>query len=347
VSEPETEPTTQSVVTLYLDEVPPPGWDAFAAGNESYFVANSWWAEVIEVGFGGEVLYGALLDESGEIVIAILGSERKTIGFRMLQSLFPYGGLIGDIKYGKQLFDLLVPALKARKYHMIVVEDRSLHVPDGLDVELSYGRRHLRDLRGVTSEDDLYAGYKQKSIRRNVRKARESGLAVTEARSREDIDAIFDLYRQAMTRNGAPTWYPKSLYMTVFERLVPVGRAKYRIVTRDGQLLGMMALLYSDTGAHYWMGGSSAEGLRLRVNDLLFHTALLEGIERGDEFFDAMGTGLEDEALATFKEKWGAVSQAVLGYRIEISPLRAKVFRFFLKRARTGLGARLVRMLRR
>ncbi len=333
--------------TPYLATVPPPGWDDFVASNGRYFCATSRWAEVVRAGIGGEVLFGALLGTDGEILVGILGSQRRTVGFKIFHSFFPYGGLIGDVGWGKALFDELMPSLKKRGYHLVVVEDRVRVLPSGLDVRMTTGVRHVRDLTGHRTEDDLFAGYKQKSARKNVTRALAKGLMVTEAATEDDIDSIYALYHQAMARNDAPTWYPKALFLEVFRQLVTTGDAKYLMVRHEGEVMGMMALVYSSNGTHYWMGGSSPAGLKNRVNDLLFHTALLGCLERGDEFFDAMGTGVNDTNLATFKEKWGTVPQEVLGYQIALAPIRARLFRIVYRLARGGVGASLIRRLRR
>ncbi|MPZ71368.1 MAG: GNAT family N-acetyltransferase [Actinobacteria bacterium] len=329
-----------------LDRTPPEGWDRFALSSGCYFFSTVRWTEAVAAGFGGEVLFATLMD-GDEIVVAMIGTERKTIGFRMLQSFFPYGGLIGDVSRGDELLDHLLPALKERRYHSLVVEDPFCGLPEGHVAHPTYGRRHVRPMERYelpVDEAEMFRTY-HKSVKKNVRRAREAGLVVTEATSESDVGDIYEMYRSAMERNHAPTWYPKDLFVELMHRFVPTGEVRYLVVKHDGHMIGMMAMLYSEHGGHYWMGGSSEEGLKLRVNDLLFHHAICLSAERGDRFLDLMGTGVEDASLARFKEKWGGVSEEVLGYHLDLVPFRAKLLRVAYRLVRQGPGAWLVRKI--
>lgn len=331
---------------FHLDRTPPAGWDEFALSSAQYFFSTVRWTEAVAAGFGSEVLFAALMD-GDEIVVAMIGTERKTIGFRILHSFFPYGGLIGDVSRGDELLDHLLPALRERGYHSLVVEDPFCVLPERHVAQPAYGRRHVRPMEpqeGPVDEAAMFRTY-HKSVKKNVRRAREAGLVVTEASEEDDIDEIYEMYRSAMERNHAPTWYPKDLFIELMHRFVPTGEVRYLIVKHDGHTIGMMAMLYSENGGHYWMGGSSEEGLKLRVNDLLFHHAICLSAERGDHFLDLMGTGVEDAALARFKEKWGGVSQEVLGYHLDLARFRSKVLRFAYRFVRKGPGAWLVRKI--
>lgn len=333
---------------LYLAPVPPPGWDLFARSSGSYLFSTTAWTEAVAAGFESEVLFAALMD-GDEIVVALIGIQRKAFGFRVFHSFFPYGGLTGDPSRGDELLDLLIPVLKARRYHTLVVEDPFCALPERHVTDPTYGRRHVRlmnDHPGGGEEDALFRSY-HKSVKKNVRRAREAGLVVTEATTDEEVEQIFELYRRAMERNKAPTWYPKKLFFELLHRLVPSGDARYLIVKDEGRVIGMLAMVYSKGGAHYWMGGSSFEALKLRVNDLLFHEAIRISAERGDAFFDLMGSAVDDDQLARFKEKWGGVSQDVLGYHLDLAPLRTKLFRLAYRFVRHGPGAWVIRKLNR
>jgi lipid II:glycine glycyltransferase (peptidoglycan interpeptide bridge formation enzyme) len=229
-------------------------------------------------------------------------------------------------------------------FHDLAVEDPDPTVPPGLRVTRSDAMRHVLDL-GPFEDMKAYLASLSGSSRNKISKARRRGVEVRPAAGLAEVDVVYDLYLEAMERNHAPAWYPRELFRAI-DRHLPGTDADYLLAFVDGKPAAMLAMAYSADTSHYWMGGSNAVALPAYANDLLFATAIERAIERGHRWFDFMGTRRDDEGLCQFKEKWGATRHEVGGYHVELSPLRARMFRKAYHLAKQGPLAAVVRRVR-
>jgi hypothetical protein len=154
------------------------------------------------------------------------------------------------------------------------------------------------------------------STRRGVRKAREAGLRASIETSDAAYARFTELYRATMTRrNAAPYYQFGERHFADFRRLL--GERQSLLCVWHGDTIVAAALfMRSQEFIHYHLGGSDAEALSLRPNNLLFFEAMQWGCNVGASALHLGGGYRPDDELFRFKAGF--------------SPLRA---RFCLGRA--------------
>jgi hypothetical protein len=328
---------------LHLGPEPPDGWDDLVRPGGSVF-ARPAWVDAVREGMGRAVHYAALLGPGGRAEVGLLMAERRVPGFRMMHSFLPYGGPVGDRSRTAELFELLLPRLRKMGFHDLAVEDPDPELPPGLEVVRSDAMRHVLDLSRFGDDPDALLPSLSSNTRHTVRKSFRLGAEVRSARD-EDVDAVYDLYLQAMARNDAPAWYPRELLQAI-QRRMNRDEFEFLVAWSKGEAVAVVGMARSADASHYWMGGNQPAAFEVQAMDLLFHTAITDAISRGHRWFDFMGTRRDDAGLRRYKEKWGAEPVEVAGYHVELSPWRAKAFRKVYHLTKQGPLAAVVRKVR-
>ena len=125
---------------------------------------------------------------------------------------------------------------------------------------------------GARPEDHLAA--MNAATRRNVAKAQRAGLRFSVESTDAAYDGFLDLYLQTMRRRQAESFYlfgPS--YLADFRELLGQGQALLA-VWHEERMVAAALFLRSPCFAHYHLGGSAADALGLRPNNLLFFEAM-------------------------------------------------------------------------
>jgi len=146
-----------------------------------------------------------------------------------------------------------------------------------------------------------------RTSRRNVRRARRSGLTVVSESGGDGLPAglhgFRELYRHTMDRNEASGYYyfGKDYFDQLFRRLGP--RAVLISVHREEAIVASMIMLAYRRWLHAHLAGSDTALLSLRPNDLLFFEAAAWGANHGFEILHLGGgrTAEDDDSLLRFK----------------------------------------------
>lgn len=148
--------------------------------------------------------------------------------------------------------------------------------------------------------ETIWSGYSG-SNRRAIRKAIEAGLDVEIRDDAADLPVFVELYTDTMERVGAAPYYffTESFFRTHFERLP--GHVHLATVRSAGRVVAGALLLSWNGYLHYHLGGSAADALEFRPNNLLFHRVIEWARDRGLAAFH-LGGGVEGEdSLYRFK----------------------------------------------
>jgi hypothetical protein len=154
------------------------------------------------------------------------------------------------------------------------------------------------------------------STRRGVRKARKEGLTFEIETEPAAYREFGELYRATMERRDAQPYYLfGDSYFDDFRELL--GPAQSLLTVRhEGKMAAGAVFMSSQSFIHYHLGGSSADLLPLRPNNLLFFEAMTWGCSRGQVAMHLGGGYQAGDELFRFKSGF--------------SPLRAS---FYLGRA--------------
>lgn len=144
------------------------------------------------------------------------------------------------------------------------------------------------------------------NARRNIQKARKSGVAIAEVDSAAELPAVHTLLQQVYRRIQVPL-PDRSLFEAAFAILHPRGMLRILRAHREGVDIGVLLLLIYKGVAYYWYTGTLREFAAYRAGDLLVWHALELGRRAGLTLFDFGGGGKPDEeyGVRDFKAKFG------------------------------------------
>lgn len=132
-------------------------------------------------------------------------------------------------------------------------------------------------------------------VRKNVKRARRSGVTVEFDRTGERLGAFLDIYEATMDRRdaGASFYFPRA-YFEAIHRDLP-GQFVYAFAMHEGEAVSAELALVSATSLYSFLGGTRREAFALRPNDLLkvelMEWAKAEGLAR---FVLGGGYGADD-----------------------------------------------------
>jgi hypothetical protein len=146
-------------------------------------------------------------------------------------------------------------------------------------------------------------------VRKNVTKARRSGLDVQFDESGKNVDGFYRVYAATMRRRHASRRYDfsRGFFSAVVRDLV--GQFVFCHVFHAGQLISTELVLVSAKHMYSFLGGSLPEGLDLRPNDLLKHAVIEWGIERGKTAYVLGGGFHEDDGIYRYKRSFAPGGQ--------------------------------------
>ena len=330
---------------LKVFESPGKEWDEFASRYTDLIFYQSVWSEVLRKGLGGQPLY-FYLKEGDEIVAGLPGILLSFKIFKILYASIPYGHLIGETSYYSVFLQLLEKEFRKRGIDQVRLAESPFfesYQPESF--KPISAKCTLLDLRGFDKEK-IWEGYK-KNIRRDIRKAQRGGITIHSGNSREGINIFYKLYLASMERNRAMAKYPFRWFEAIYEIMTKKGLGAILIAELDQVAIAGVVLIHSLTSMHYFHNGSQHEFLKFCPNELLVHFSLEKAIEKGNSFFDFMGSGPNDLSLLRFKEKWGGQSRDIYTYVKDYHPFRCKIWEMGKKFSSSKMGSSLVRILRR
>jgi CelD/BcsL family acetyltransferase involved in cellulose biosynthesis len=144
------------------------------------------------------------------------------------------------------------------------------------------------------------------NARRNIQKARKSGVAIEEITDPGEVSIAYGLLGKVYKHIQVPL-PDRSLFLSAFEILRPKGMFRALIARADGHDIGALTLLLYKGTLYYWYTGTLREYSAYRAGDLLVWHALELGNREGFGTFDFGGGGKPDEeyGVRDFKAKFG------------------------------------------
>jgi len=150
------------------------------------------------------------------------------------------------------------------------------------------------------TEAEIWAGYKY-SNRKNIKKARRSGLEVLFEEHPQHFPQFFDIYRDTMARRNARSFYrfSEKFFWEIHKTLQ--NNYIYAHVLKDGKVISTELLLYNRRFIHSFLGGTFPEYYPLRPNNLLKHEIILWAQNKGMRYFILGGGYKETDGIFEYK----------------------------------------------
>jgi len=304
-------------------------WERLAACEEGTVFHTYDWEELLRLGCGDEtpVYWGLFLD--GELVAIWPTSVLRAFGGGVLYSLphsnfgapvvkdaaVPLWELVGHVSDDAKRCGLLHWSVDVPDSSSVVSSIRSCGFKIGPSPSCTFRLHTTLDVnhlwRGLAGE-----------VRTAVRKARQQGLSVYEATSREEMWHYFGIYQSTMKRRHRKG-VSHEFFDLLYDRLLRDRKAMLLLASDRDRVLAGIVLLVHNAKAYWWSGASLEDSWKMRPNELLLWHAIEWASNSGVRSLDLGPTPVEpDSGLNLFKRHFGAERINLLRFTRPIKPLR-------------------------
>jgi hypothetical protein len=247
---------------------------------------------------GGFILYPFVLREIDTPHLAAAAA-----GARDTTSPYGYGGafISGDVRAHAEQFWTDVSSwqrsqgIVAEFLRFSLFEDDLLPYPGEREQKLVNVVRTLE-----LDEESLWRSYEHK-VRKNVNKARRSGVTIDVDTRGERVDDFLRIYETTMDRRDAAKgfYFPRSFFETIVRELD--GWFAFFHARREGRTISTELALVSGENVYSYLGGTDAESFEYRPNDLLKHELILWSKRAGKRRFVFGGGYSMDDGIFRYK----------------------------------------------
>jgi CelD/BcsL family acetyltransferase involved in cellulose biosynthesis len=189
-------------------------------------------------------------------------------------------------------------------------------VLDGL-VDNCFGAHWRNSFIVPLPEDPAQLRIQNHSVRKNVKRAQNSGLQIRMANSGDDLSKWYALYLRTMRRVVVPA-RPLRFFRALWEHMEPLGLIKTILVERHGggksELIAGLIFLTQQKRFSAGFLACPAEYFPMRPNDLIHWEGIHWAARNGFREYDFGEVPEGDSELARFKAKWGAEERPLHRY---------------------------------
>jgi len=281
---------------------------AFLEGAEGTTVYHTpEWRDVIVKTYGYRPFYAAYA-EGGAIqaLLPLMLVRSRLTGTRLVS--LPFSNVCGPAG-DKAFFGALV-----EKALEIYEEQgaQALEIRTQADLAVLEDDRFARSRCFVTSILDLdpdperlFKGFKDNSIRSEVRQAMRKGVEVRMGENLDDLRCFYRLFVGNRLKHGVP---PASFrfFENLWTGLPPEMRILFLATVGDRPAAAVLILAHKRKLAEAYLGADS-DYLRYRVNQMVIWKGIEWGCLNGYEKWDFLRTPRDNKGLRFFKAKWGGV----------------------------------------
>lgn len=190
----------------------------------------------------------------------------------------------------------------------IVCEFIRFHLFDNVDVRQNYYGETINVLDNVVVDtaqnyEVIWMNYEHK-VRKNVKKAQNSGLEMCIEQSLDHIDGFLEIYYATMDRNQAADYYYfKRSYFEDIARLLPENYMYFHVM-KDGKVISTELVLCSKDYAYSFLGGTNQEYYAMRPNDFLKDAIIRWCNQTGRKFFVLGGGYRKEDGIYRYKRSF-------------------------------------------
>ena len=291
-------PAMTPSVTIRDRAADPAAWDDFVRSRPAAtFFHRSGWQEVVSRTFGySDRSLAAWRDGAIRGILPLVRVPTLPWGSALVSSpQAVYGGPVADDDATRDAL-LAQAAREGERLGVRYLEYRNV---------LPLADLPARDLY-VTFRREILPGLDEnmaaipRNQRRSIRIGMKSDLAAVHG-GRELLDEFFGIYATSVRNLGTPV-FPRALFAGLFD--VFPEETGILLVRHRGVALAAVLTFYDRGEVLPYYGGSLREGWRYGVNDFMYWSLLVRGMERGDRIFD-FGRSKRGSGSYDFKRHWG------------------------------------------
>lgn len=171
------------------------------------------------------------------------------------------------------------------------------------------------------NEEKIFACF-DPAVRRAIRKAEKSGVAVEISRSLEGVKEFYELHCQTRKKHGAPP-QPFSFFANFHRNVIAHNFGFVTIARFEGRAIAANVFAHFGTKAIYKYGASDENFQNYRGVNLVMWHAIQWYARAGFDRLDFGRTDKPNEGLRRFKLGWGAEEHSIDYFKYD---LRAQTF---------------------
>lgn len=302
---------------ISVDPLTDPRWDAFVQDHpKAGLFHSSSWIEILQRTYGYQPAHLAQ-ESDGAIqgILPIVVVRSRLTGDRLVS--LPFSGPAGPLGSSQAVVDrLAAAAIEATaelgcSYLNIQARDDQAQPSD---------RRLARSqplvctlLSGLGDASSAWASIPFKTVRGQIRRAREQGVSTRVAANREDLRIFYELHIETHRRFGIPP-QPYELFEHIWDALQPKGRLWLFLTCRNDRVItAQLCFGFKDVlGALYV--GIDYRSLRWHPVKLADWVAIEMACSSGYQHYDFLLTDVGNAGLRWYKRSFGAVEIPVSHY---------------------------------
>ncbi len=165
---------------------------------------------------------------------------------------------------------------------------------------------HLNIVIELNDSEEILFKKLTSAKRRNVKKAVSKGLEFGEIKNEEELIVAYSILEEVYKKTEVPLSH-FSLFMAMFDTLVPANLCRFYKVTHAGEMVGVMVALMFNDRMYEWYVASKSEFYPLRPNEFLVWNTMLAAKRENLPFFDFGGAGKPgtEYGVRDFKKGFG------------------------------------------
>lgn len=151
------------------------------------------------------------------------------------------------------------------------------------------------------SNEQMWSNFRQK-VRKNVNKARNSGVIIHHCEDASSLEAFLEIYYLTMDRRSASKGYyfTRDFFSTIVNKLK--GSFIFFNAIIDDQIISTELVLVSDDKIYSFLGGTKEAFFEYRPNDLLKFEIINWAKSVGKTYFVLGGGYTKDDGIFKYKE---------------------------------------------
>jgi hypothetical protein len=281
-----------------------PAWDArLAHAPQASFFHGLAWARVLHGSYGFAPCYWVDRGTEGPLraVLPLMEVDSPFTGRRGISLPFTdeCEPLAPNSESFHPMFEAAVAHARDRAWKYLELRGGKQHFPHEKASTSYYGHR-----LGLCGDDGKQFDSIEPSVRRAVRKAEHSGIAIEVTQSSEAVRTFYRLVCRTRRRQGVPP-QPFTFYSKIHEHVLAPGHGRIVLARHRGIPVAGAMYFHSGKAAVYKFGASDERFQHLRANNLVTWEAIKRYSAEGFGTLDFGRTSLSNAGLRKFKLGWG------------------------------------------
>jgi hypothetical protein len=279
---------------------------------------RSAWARVLLKTYGHKPSYLYLYQERELVgLLPILEVASPFTGRRGVS--LPFSDFCSPLLIGQRKWDGLIENLsqlgRQRRWRYFELRGGKEMLPkSAVAAERYYS--HKLDL--TVGADALFSRFED-SVRRAIRRAEKSGVAITITRAWSGVREFYRLHVRTRRRHGLPP-QPLSFFRNIHQEIIEKDLGFVVLAQSGSKLIASAVFFHSGPQAIYKFGASDKRQQQLRGNNLVMWEGIKHLVDRGLKTLHLGRSAITDEGLRRFKRSWGSEEGLIEYFRFALGP---------------------------